>query len=126
MKVKDWRIISTYDAKRNRNKYGNQKTEVDGVVFDSKKEAQRWSDLKYLEYGGYIHDVQRQVAFELVPAYPPEFKMPMRYIADFTYRDQFDRLIVEDVKSDATKKNRAYRMKKHLMKHIYGIDIKEV
>lgn len=131
MKVKDWRIISTYDAKRNRNKYRNQPTEVDGILFDSKKEAQRWQELKLLERAGEIRDLERQVRFELLPADPPVYPRPLEYVADFTYMEVIEgmtlwRRVVEDVKSPATRKNPVYRIKKRLLYQTYGLEIKEV
>ena len=50
-----------------RNKYHNQKYSADGEVFDSKKEFQRWQELKILEKAGEISELRRQVPFELLP-----------------------------------------------------------
>ena len=49
----------------------------------------------------------------------------MEYIADFTYTDGEGRFIVEDVKSEATRKNPVYAIKKKLMAH-EGYKITEV
>ena len=49
-------------------KYGNRKVTVDGVVFDSKREAARYKELKLLQEAGEIKGLQMQVPFELIPA----------------------------------------------------------
>lgn len=48
-------------------KYRNKKVEVDGILFDSKKEANRYMELKLLEKAGEITDLKRQVRYELIP-----------------------------------------------------------
>lgn len=50
------------------NKYKNKKIEIDGFVFDSKAEAQRWQQLKLLERVGQIGNLRRQVKYVLIPA----------------------------------------------------------
>lgn len=102
-------------------KYGNKKTEVDGIVFDSKKEATRYQELRLLERAGAIGDL------ELQPKYPIEVNGTKicTYIGDFRYRDpasKYNRTI-EDVKGIKTP---VYRLKKKLMKAIYGIEIQEI
>ena len=49
------------------NKYGAKKTEIDGIVFDSKHEAHRWVELKYMERAGLIKELKRQVRYCLIP-----------------------------------------------------------
>lgn len=106
------------------SKYGNRKTIVDGITFDSKAEAKRYSVLKLLERAGEITDLQRQVKFELAP--PVRLggrgRPALRYIADFVYQ-QDGQQVVEDVKGVITA---AFRIKRHLMKAIHGIEIREV
>ena len=41
------------------NKYGNEKTVVDGITFASRKEASRWQELKMLEKAGEITGLVR-------------------------------------------------------------------
>lgn len=53
---------------RSRAKYGNRKVALDGITFDSKKEAQRYTELKLLEKAGKITGLQLQREFELIPA----------------------------------------------------------
>lgn len=111
------------------NKYRNEKVEVAGITHDSAKEAGRWGELRQLERAGKIADLKRQVSFVLAPsvrlAGEDRKKPALRYFADFTYvRD--GQLVVEDTKSKPTRKLAAYRIKKHLMKTVLNLDIKEV
>ena len=50
------------------SKYGNRKVTVDGISFDSVREARRYKELKLLLLAGEIIGLQMQVPFELVPA----------------------------------------------------------
>lgn len=106
------------------SKYGNQKTVIDDITFASKAEAKRYSVLKLLERAGQITDLQRQVKFELAP--PVRLggrgRPALRYFADFVYLQDGQR-VVEDVKGKATE---GFRIKRHLMKAIHDIEIKEV
>lgn len=98
-------------------KYGNHKTEIDGITFDSKREADRYQDLRLMEKAGEITELDRQVRFELkVKGY-----IICSYIADFTYR-KGGPLVVEDSKGVKT---REYIIKKKLMKAIHGIEVIE-
>lgn len=108
------------------NKYKNEKTERNGFKFDSKKEADRWSELQILERAGVITKLQRQVKFTLIPSQKVGNVTlhSADYYADFVY-EQNGRWIVEDVKSPATK-TPVYQIKKKLMLQKYGILIKEV
>ena len=107
------------------SKYGNRKTEINGMVFDSKHEAERWIELKYMERAGLIYGLQRQVKFEVIPNIYEGKKVVQRsasYIADFVYRRGSEQ-IVEDAKGVRTD---VYKLKKKLMRWKYGIDIQEV
>lgn len=111
------------------NKFNAQKVELDGMTFDSKKEYRRYIELKAMQQRGEITRLEHHTKFELAPKTKLEgenrAKPAVRYFADFTYYIA-DKYIVEDVKSAATKKLSSYRTKKHLMKTVHGIDIKEV
>ncbi len=112
-----------------RNKYNAVKIEKDGVKFDSQKEYKRYIELTAQMQRGEIQDLKCQVKFELAPkvkiAGEKRAKPALRYFADFTYlRDGVQ--IVEDVKSAVTRKLASFRNKKHLMKTVHDIDIKEV
>lgn len=121
-------------------KFGNKKSTVDGILFDSKKEADRYLELKLMERLGTIRDLQRQVAFELIPAQHERFARYSKkgrrlkdgirciekkcvYIADFVY-EQDGKTVVEDVKSKATR-TPEYIIKRKLMLERFGIRIRE-
>ena len=101
-----------------RSKYGNKKTVVGNIVFDSKKESERFLELNMLEKAGVIKNLERQKRFEVVPK--TEGERAVYYVADFTYQDVASgKLICEDVKSEITKKNPAYIIKRKLFKYLY-------
>lgn len=100
-------------------KYNNIKTVVDGITFDSKKEAQRYQVLKMLERAGAITDLKYQVAFELIPKQDGE--RAVKYIADFVYKEN-GKVVVEDVKG---KRTQVYILKRKLMLERHGIKILE-
>lgn len=104
-------------------KYRNRKTVVDGITFDSAKEASRYQELKLLERAGKISDLRLQVSFELCPVVYLDGRKqrPMCYVADFVY-DEAGKTITEDAKGFKTKE---YRDKRKLMKHVHGIEILE-
>ena len=100
------------------SKYKNKKTVVDGITFDSKKEASRYLELKKLKDAGFIDDLELQVKFVLIPK--QEGERECSYIADFVYKNkQTGETIVEDVKSSPRYKTDVYKIKKKLMLFIY-------
>lgn len=118
-----------------RSKYKSKKVTIDGVTFDSKKEANRFRELCLLERAGKITELKRQVKCVLIPAqYEPDTTGPRggvrrgklierecSYIADFVYV-QGGKLVVEDTKGVRTKD---YIIKRKLMLYLHGIRIKE-
>lgn len=110
-------------------KFHAKKTMVQGIPFDSKKEAERYVLLLNLEKQGKIRNLRLQVPFVLIPSQKDEngktIERPCKYIADFAYTDQNGREVVEDVKSRATR-TPAYRIKRKLMLEKYKIRIREV
>lgn len=112
------------------NKYNAKKITVDGKTFDSKKEADRYKELKLLEKAGQITDLATQVSFCLIPKQVDDngkvVERACTYKADFVYTENGKR-IVEDVKG--YKKSNAYQLfaiKRKLMLLNYGIRINEV
>ena len=106
-------------------KYHSKKTTVDGLIFDSKKEARRWLELAVLQKEGIIRELRRQVTFEVVPAQKINGRVaerPVKYIADFVY-EQDGKTVVEDAKGVKTPE---YIIKRKLMLERFGIRIKEV
>lgn len=109
---------------RQRRKYANEPTVVDGVRFDSRAEANRWEQLRAMERDGRITGLQRQVPFELVPACKRPSggeEKPVTYVADFLYY-RGALTFVEDVKGAATPE---YRIKRKLMLWRHGIEVLE-
>ena len=107
------------------SKYNAKRTVVDGIVFDSYKEACRYKELKLLEKAGEIEDLHRQFKFVLIPAQKECGKVLERecaYIADFVYCEN-GKIVVEDTKGFKTKE---YIIKRKLMLYKFGIRIREV
>jgi len=114
------------------NKYNARKTEVDGMMFDSQKEANRYKELKLLQRAGEIRDLRLQQKFCLIPtiegARGGVRQRATYYIADFEYWEKTGdhwKRVVEDVKSPATK-TAVYKLKKKLMLWRHGVEIREV
>lgn len=108
-----------------KNKLNNSKHELDGLKFDSKKEMERYSDLKQMERAGLISDLRCQVPYTVIPAYKG-IQRECKYIADFAYI-QDGKEVVEDVKGwrgGAT--YYVFKIKKKLMYHVFGIEVKEI
>lgn len=126
-------------------KYNNKKVMVDGIKFDSKKEAKRYQELKMLEQAGYITDLKRQAKYVLIPAqYEPTSEVYTKgkengklkkgrlierecaYYADFVYTEN-GKTVVEDVKG--YRDGQAYNLftiKRKLMLYVHNIKIKEM
>lgn len=106
------------------NKYRAKKITVDGIEFDSRKEANRYFELLTMQKAGLIKDLQRQEEFELIPKCGKE--RPARYHSDFSYIDcATGEKVVEDVKSRATK-TKDYILRRKIMNWRHGIQIREV
>ena len=110
-----------------RTKYHNKKTTVDGITFDSRMEARRYSQLMELKKYGKIRDLDIQPRWTWTVTQTANGKSVSRkktYIADFAYTDcETEQRIVEDVKGVLTAE---YKRKKAVMKSLFGIQIKEV
>ena len=112
-------------ARQAGSKYHAHKTVVDGITFDSKREAKRYGELKLLERSGAISDLRRQVRYELIPAFDVQGKhyRPTSYVADFVYVDaKTGTEVVEDVKGYRTD---VYRLKAKLFAAKFGVSIRE-
>lgn len=96
------------------NKYHNKKTNIDGMSFDSRKEAGRYLELLMLEKSGQIKELKRQVKFEIVPKVN-RVRRTRFYVADFVYVRADGKKVIEDVKSPITKKNLVYTLKRDLV-----------
>ncbi len=106
-------------GQKKRSKYGSKKVVVDGIQFDSQKEAARYKELLLLLKAGHIGLLRRQVEYELNPGGTHSLK----YIADFVYMQAYTGIeVVEDCKGFRTAE---YRKKRRLMKKVHGIKIFE-
>lgn len=119
------------------NKYRAKKTEVDGILFDSKREATRYIYLRDAQKRGEISNLRMQVKYLLIPAQYEQdrtgrmagrirgrlLEREVSYIADFVYINEDGEEVVEDVKGMRTA---AYTIKRKLMLKVYGIRIVEV
>lgn len=123
------------------NKYNAKKVSVDGIEFDSKKEAKRYQELLLLQKAGEIYMLERQKVYELLPAQrEPDtvgkrggvikgklLERAVEYVADFVYTDKNGKTVVEDVKG--FREGGAYAvfvLKRKLMLYRYGIKIIEI
>lgn len=105
------------------SKYHAKKTTVDGIQFDSAKEAKRYEKLRDMQEAGEIQGLRLQVPFELLPSFECDGVKyrGMRYVADFVYyRD--GKHVVEDCKGFKTAE---YKLKKKLMAYINHVNIEE-
>ena len=112
--------VADMDAEKPRRaKYGNRRVEIDGMKFDSQKEADFYfSRLLPAWRLGELKLLARQVPFDLPGG--------IKYVADFVIVGMNGDVDVIDTKSEATKKNRVYINKKKQMASEWGIEIKEV
>ncbi len=106
------------EAPKRRSKYGNRKVELDGKKFDSQHEAAVYQELMLRVRAGELKCVCRQVPFDLPGG--------IQYIADFVTVGPDLRIEVIDAKSEATKKNAVYVIKKKQMLDCWGIAIREL
>ena len=114
-----------YNQGMKKSKYKNTKVTVGGMKFDSKREFERWLELKQLEKAGKIRDLERQKVFVLIDK--SDYGRRIVYKCDFSYLEATSGAkIVEDVKSPITQKNPVYWLKKRLLAERYGIVIREV
>lgn len=121
-----------------RSKYGSRKTVVDGISFDSKKEASRYRELLLLERAGKIGNLRRQVKYVLIPAQYENPDSPTKsgrgkclerecsYVADFVYDVLMEPEPVEIVEDTKGFRTEAYKIKRKMMLFMHGIRIREV
>jgi len=110
------------------SKYRNVRTVVDGITFDSKREAQYWAELKMRERAGDITELRRQVPFALFTAKATISGSHVlyevaRYVSDFVYRDRNG---VEHVVDAKGKRTAMYQLKRKWLELQSGIVIEEV
>ena len=132
MTLEEYRELVNQQKKA--NKLNAVKTNIDGLKFDSKSEAKRYTELKMLQAAGEISDLKTQVKFVLIPSQKGEdgkvIEKECSYIADFVYYDnRANKTIVEDVKGYVNPASSTYAkfvIKRKLMLYIHGIRVTEV
>ena len=117
-------------SKKRANKYHAVKATVDGIEFDSKKEAARYCQLCDLEHKGFIKNLERQVRYEITPKMDIEgvkFRASY-YIVDFKYVDtKTGQTILEDVKGyHQGKAYDIWKLKAKIMAFRYGLVVREI
>lgn len=108
------------------SKYRSRKVTVDGIEFDSRREAMRYRHLQLMLRAGEIANLKMQVAFELIPSQIKPSggrERAVTYTADFVYNDKDGNQIVEDVKGVRTQQ---YIIRRKLMLYVHGIEVREV
>jgi hypothetical protein len=102
------------------NKYRAIRTEVDGVIFDSKREAHRYLSLKILQKGGKIRDLELQPTYRIEINGVPVCKVKL----DFRYWDNEQGMqVVEDSKGVD---NAVSKLKRKMVLAQHGVEVRLV
>lgn len=107
-------------------KYHSRKVILDGMEFDSHREGRRYRELSLLQRAGEISDLRTQVKYTLIPAQKKPSggtERAVTYTADFVYRDNAGKEIVEDAKGVKTQQ---YIIRRKLLLYVHGIEVREV
>ncbi|MCF0225217.1 MAG: DUF1064 domain-containing protein [Fibrobacter sp.] len=124
---------------KRRQKYNARRTTLQGITFDSKKEAQRYIYLRELEQQGIINNLHRQVTYTLLPAITQTTTQQLKtktrtttrtiqraitYRADFVYCKD-GRIVTEDVKASPKMIPADFKLKQKLFfaRHRYHISL---
>jgi len=115
------------------NKYQAHAVRVDGILFDSQREAARYQELKLRQLAGEISHLEIHPGFALIVPQLSGDELPVAvfhtvgmFHADFKYRDHRTKAwVVEDVKSTPTK-TEAYKLRKKIVEAVHGITITEI
>lgn len=115
-----------------RNKFGARKIRNEWGEFDSRAEMARYIELVQMQRVGLINGLQRQVRYEIIPAIKVQKEIALKtktkvvervdekaahYTCDFQYT-QDGVLVIEDAKSEATRREKDYVLRRKLMKHL--------
>lgn len=120
MSAAELRAIQEADQSEAPSKYRNKKTTVDGITFDSKREAQFYSLLKQLERVGQVSQIELQKRYPLAV----NGETVCTYFADFAFHDAIqERYRVVDIKGVVTKD---FSIKRKLMRAIHGIEVEVI
>jgi hypothetical protein len=110
-----------------KRKYRNKPQIIDGIRFDSIREAKRWQELLLLARVGKITQLERQVVYELAPKVKllgdKRTRPAVRMVIDFRYWDkETGEMVLEDAKGDI---DPVWRLKQHLLKTVHGLDVRK-
>lgn len=118
------------EPKKRRQKYGNKvTTDADGVKHASKKQAARYRDLGLLLKSGEILMLAREVRFRLpggVEYRCDHLTANQRAIEVMASLVESGDLVVEDVKSTATRNDKVFKIKAKQMRECLGLPVREV
>jgi hypothetical protein len=119
-----WREIPVPPPKAKPTKYRNRPfRDAAGVYWHSRKEYRHWLVLRAAEAAGLIRGLRRQVRYRLTV----NGIEVGAYVADFVFFDsETGRTVIQDVKSEVTRKLSLYKIKSKLMEACYGIQVEEV
>jgi hypothetical protein len=95
---------------------------VDGILFASLAEAKRYGQLKLLEQAGEIRDLRQGRSHDLIV----NGKRVGGYKPDFTYMTRTNDLVIEEVKSGTSGKEKDYRLRKKVFEASTGLQVTEV
>lgn len=114
--------IAEEENPEKKSKYSSAKTDIDGIRFDSKKEAEFYAELKLREKAGEISHLRLQPRYLLQEAFKYNGKQhrEIEYVADFEYIENGETVVV-DVKGFKTA---VYMLKKKLFLYKYGDKVK--
>ena len=108
----------------------HEKTVFNGIEFDSLAEKDRYLELLVMQRAGIISDLECHPEFEIIPKqkHPETGKFafhPAHYTADFRYKRD-GKVVVEDVKSQKTREEKDWILRRKLMLYVNGIYVEEV
>jgi hypothetical protein len=119
-----WREVPVPPPAEKPAKYRNKPfRDAAGVYWHSRKEYRHWLVLRAAEAAGLVRDLRRQVRYRLTV----NGAEVGSYVADFVFFDpETDRVVVQDTKSPATRKLPLYRLKRALLRAVWGLAVEEV
>jgi hypothetical protein len=119
-----WREMPVPPPAKKPSKYRNKPfRDRAGVYWHSRKEHRHWLVLRAAEAAGLVRSLRRQVKYVLLV----NGIEVGSYVADFVFFDsETNRVVVQDVKSPATRKLPLYRLKRNLMRAVWGLAVEEV
>ncbi len=114
-----WTEAITKKAAKKEGRVKNvRKKVIDGITFDSTREARRYQDLVLMQKAGTISQLRRQVPYGILI----NGVLICTWVADFVYMGPDGRRVVEDTKGWKTD---IYKLKKKMFEAYYNAKIKQ-